>query len=126
MNWTRTRLTIRAWCELARYDVTNTLYGFGGVRRQLIKECGPRRRPQTAAEVCNAVNLAACFYFKQVLCLQRSVVTLRLLRQHGITCQLVIGYRPSPFFAHAWAEIDGQVVNDLCGYQKRLLVLYRL
>jgi hypothetical protein len=38
----------------------------------------------------------------------------------------VIGYRPSPFFSHAWVEIDGRLVNDLPGYAEQLRVLHKL
>jgi len=51
------------------------------------------------------VSLAACFYWKPVRCLQRSVAAMRLLRKCGIDGRLVIGYRPSPFFSHAWVEV---------------------
>ena len=59
----------------------------------------------------DAVLLATCLYWKPVLCQQRSVCVVRLLRKHGIPGRLVIGYRPAPFFAHAWAEVEGRVVN---------------
>ena len=75
------------------------------------------------ALLCEAVSLAACFYFKPVRCLQRSTVIVHLLRKYGIDGRLVIGYRPSPFLAHAWAEVDGRVVNDSQAYQQRLRVL---
>ena len=73
------------------------------------------------------MNLAACFYYKPVLCWQRSVVTARLMRKHGIACRLVIGYDVSPFFSHAWVETDTcSIVNDLPTYPERLRVLRKL
>ena len=74
--------------------------------------------------ICDAVLLATCFYWKPVLCLQRAVCTVRLLRRHGIHARLVIGYRPSPFFSHAWVEVDGRVVYGSVAYQKRLMPLH--
>jgi hypothetical protein len=47
-----------------------------------------------------------------VLCLQRSAATTCLLRSHGVRALLVIGAQRIPFRAHAWVEVDGQVVND--------------
>jgi len=58
--------------------------------------------------------------------LQRSIVTARVMRRHGIPAEVVIGYRPSPFFSHAWVEVAGRVVNDSPAYQRRLRVLERL
>ena len=70
--------------------------------------------------------LATCLYWKPVLCLQRSVCAVRLLRSHGVAARLVIGYRPSPFFSHAWVEVDGRVVNSSPAYKTRLRVLYSI
>ncbi|HEX2267923.1 MAG TPA: lasso peptide biosynthesis B2 protein, partial [Pyrinomonadaceae bacterium] len=74
--------------------------------------------------ICDAVLLATCFCWKPVLCLQRAVCTVRMLRKHGINARLVIGYRPSPFFSHAWVEVDGRVVYGSVAYQKRLMPLH--
>jgi len=52
--------------------------------------------------------------------LQRSVCTVRMLRKYGIDARLVIGYRPSPFFSHAWVEVNGRVVYGSTAYQQRL------
>jgi hypothetical protein len=49
---------------------------------------------------------------------------VRLLRKRGVVARLVIGYRPVPYFFHAWVEVNGQIVNDSTTYQDRLQVLY--
>jgi hypothetical protein len=49
---------------------------------------------------------------------------VRLLRKHDVVARLVIGYRPVPFFSHAWVEVNGRVVNDSPAYRERLQVLY--
>ena len=64
------------------------------------------------SEICQAVDLAAVFYFRRVLCLQRSAATARLLKRYGFPAQLVIGVQQLPFAAHAWVEMSGLVVND--------------
>lgn len=69
--------------------------------------------PEGAAEaVCRAVDLAAVWYRKQVLCLQRSAAMACLLRQCGLAAELVIGAQPLPFRAHAWVEVAGRVIGD--------------
>lgn len=111
--------------EIVRYEVVLAWRGFGCILRQL------RRQPVTpkhaTAEleraICDAVLLAACFYWKPVLCLQRAVCTVRLLRKCGIGARLTIGYRPAPFFSHAWVEVDGRVVYGSAAYQQRLQTL---
>jgi hypothetical protein len=66
----------------------------------------------TVERICYAVDLACIWYWKEVLCLQRSAATACLLKKHGVPAQLVIGVQQMPFKAHAWVEVEGQVVND--------------
>jgi hypothetical protein len=68
--------------------------------------------PDVTERVSSAVNLAVIWYWKEVLCLQRSAATTCLLRRHGIAAEMVIGAQSLPFKAHAWVEVDGSVVND--------------
>ncbi len=121
----RARLIFRALYEIARYEVIVSLLGSGHILSQLKRQsiaAKPTSRELEQA-ICDAVLLATCLYWKPVLCLQRAVCTVRLLRRHGIVARLVIGYRPSPFFSHAWVEIDGRVAYGSPAYQKRLRLL---
>jgi hypothetical protein len=58
------------------------------------------------------VDLACVFYFKQVLCLQRSAAATVMLRRFGWPAMMVIGAELTPFRSHAWVEIEGATVND--------------
>ena len=120
------RLVFRALYEIARYEVVLSLLGSGRILSQLKRQSVTARRAGAESEkvICDAVLLATCFYWKPVLCLQRAVCTVRLLRRHGIHARLVIGYRPSPFFSHAWVEVKGRVVYGSAAYQQRLLPLH--
>ena len=119
-------LMCRALYEIAHYEVIVSLRGSGRILSQLKRQSIAARPANQELEkaICDAVHLATCFYWKPVLCLQRAVCTVRLLRRHGIFARLVIGYRPSPFFSHAWVEVDGRVVYGSAAYQKRLLPLH--
>ena len=118
-------LVVHAWCDLARFDLLRGLSTGSTLR---LRPVAPRGRKAPDGEwtraVCHAVATASCLYWKPVLCLQRSVCTARLLRARGVPARLVIGYRPDPFFSHAWVEVDDRVVNDSPIYRQRLLVLY--
>lgn len=120
------RLVLRALYEIARYEVVVSLLGSGRILSQLKQQSVTANTAGAELEkrICDAVLLATCFYWKPVLCLQRAVCTVRLLRRHGIHARLVIGYRPSPFFSHAWVEVDGRVLYGSSAYQKRLLPLH--
>jgi len=117
-------LVSRALYELARYEVIVSLHGSGRILQQLRRQSTAPRTTDLEQTICDAVLLATSFYFKPVLCLQRAVCTVRLLRRYGVVARLVIGYRPSPFFSHAWVEVDSRVVYGSPAYQKRLTPLH--
>jgi hypothetical protein len=118
-------LRAAAMGELLRYDLLFALRGMRGLRARHNAIEGVSDA-SCAAAVCEAVRSVVPFYYKPVRCLQRSVVTARLLRQHGIRAEVVIGYRAVPFFSHAWVEVAGCVIDDSPSYQQRLQVLERL
>jgi len=120
------RLVFKALCEMVRYELVVSLRGSGRILSQLKRQSVTANAAGAELEktICDAVLLATCFYWKPVLCLQRAVCTVRLLRKNGIHARLVIGYRPSPFFSHAWVEVDGRVVYGSAAYQKRLMPLH--
>lgn len=45
-------------------------------------------------------------------CLPRSLALFRFLRRMGLAARHVIGVELDPFAAHAWVEVEGNVVND--------------
>jgi hypothetical protein len=122
----RAWLLFTALYELARYDVAVSLCGSGRILSRLRRQAVAARPAGRESEraICDAVLLATCLYWKPVLCLQRAVCTARLLRRHGAPARLVIGYRPSPFFSHAWVEVDGRVVYGSPVYRERLRPLH--
>ena len=65
-----------------------------------------------------AVNYAAIIYPKRIECLQRSCITVCLLRSCGVNAQMVMGAQSLPFKAHAWAEVNGRAVNERNDVQK--------
>lgn len=68
--------------------------------------------PDVTERICGAVDMACIWYWKEVLCLQRSAATACLLKRYGVPAQMLIGAQQMPFKAHAWVEVDGRVVND--------------
>jgi len=124
----RALLYPRVVWELIRYDLLLACRGLRGVRPGHRKGDLSTRAGSVEVEsaVCEAVKAVAPFYWKPIRCLQRSMVTARLMRDRGIPAEVVIGYRAAPFFSHAWVEVAGRVVNDSSTYQKRLQVLERL
>lgn len=128
----RSLLYFRLIVELFRYDLTEAMLGFRGVHRGLAPRV-PRpgsigselAGPELEAAACEALSRIVPLYWKQVQCLQRSVVTARVLRTYGAQAEVVVGYRLAPFLAHAWVEVGGRIVNDSPTFQRRLQVLER-
>jgi hypothetical protein len=118
-------LVARAWWELVAFDLINTVSGFQGVYAHVVRQRVATKRLSKWADtaICESVALATCFYFRPVLCLQRSVAAAKLLRKYSIASRLVIGYRAAPFFSHAWVEVNDRVLNDSPAYKERLQVL---
>lgn len=61
----------------------------------------------------------------RAVCLQQSLVLYCWLRRQGEPCELRIGVRKAgaAIAAHAWVELDGQVVNDTPGVVGAFAVL---
>jgi hypothetical protein len=118
-------LVLKALFEMVRYDAIVSSLGIGRLLRQLRRQHVPATQCSEALQkaVCDAVLLASCFYWKPVLCMQRSVCTTVLLRKYGIGARVVVGYRPAPFFSHAWVEVNGQVAYGSAAYRERLQIL---
>lgn len=132
MTWRRARtigrlawLTAYASVGLAIYDAAR-IAGFAGVHTWIARQRPRAVRAATPEDIIWAVDEACVWYVRRVLCLQRSAVAVWLLRRHGLPAHLVIGYRPIPFESHAWAELDGKVVNDRPQYQRVFTVLDRI
>lgn len=108
-------LVIRALLVLASLEPVLLRKQFSAIYDRV--RATPVRNAERAShdlrEVCAAVDTACIWYWKHVLCLQRSAASVLLLRAQGIPAQLVIGAQHMPFKAHAWVEVDGLIVNDV-------------
>jgi hypothetical protein len=107
-------LTVRAYLALVRFDLFLARQDFAGLY-DAVRQRACRRiafEDKTTSEICSAVDVACIWYWKHVLCLQRSAAAACLLKDAGVPAELVIGAQHMPFRAHAWVEVDGRVVND--------------
>jgi hypothetical protein len=107
-------LVLRSYLRLIQFDFYLVRRNFQALYKK-VRQQRVRALPSSSNvvdQVCSAVDVACIWYWKEVLCLQRSAATVTLLRKYGVPAQLVIGTQQLPFRAHAWVEVDGQVVND--------------
>jgi hypothetical protein len=84
---------------------------YDAVRGRQTRKVAEERRI-SSERLCHAMELACVFYPRTVLCLQRSVAAVFLLRRFGWPAQLVTGCGIATFENHAWAELAGEVLND--------------
>lgn len=113
-------LVWRALAGLAGFDLMGLGHNFEAMHRSVC-QCRVRERippPNAVDTVCDAVNRACVWYPWRVRCLQRSVVTVCLLRQLGVPAKMAMGAQTYPFTAHAWTEVDGRAVNERREVQK--------
>ena len=108
------RMVLEGWLLLLYFDCVMCLGDFMRLHK-IVRErkvCRTRTTSLTSEQLCHAVDLACVFYFKPVLCLQRSAATAILMRRYGWHAEMVLGAQMLPFLSHAWVEVDGLVVND--------------
>src|ERR1700682_1803344 len=102
-------LVLKIWISLLYFDFVLRFHGLRRVH-DIVRnqQVGPFHADSVLAPptLCHAVDLACVFYFKQVLCLQRSALTTVLLRRHGWRAEMVIGAQVRPPESHAWVEIE--------------------
>jgi len=125
-----TRYLWNAACfvTLVYVDVLTNLFGFKRLHAvvQKSRPVGNAYRRTTVERVSRAMDRAARAYFKHAWCLQRSAACVYILRRLGYPVDLVLGVRTIPFEAHAWAELDGEPINDARAEVERFLVLDRI
>jgi hypothetical protein len=107
-------LLSEALWELAAAEVTLALGNFAALRRRVVNE-RLRSRADDAfivERVCRAVRIACVWYYKPVLCLERSAVTARMLKRRGVNARMVVGAMRVPFRAHAWVRVEDHIVDE--------------
>lgn len=107
-------LTCRAYLLLVHFDLYLARGNFAALYDS-VRSCRVSNTvevPDRVEKVCAAIDTACIWYWKEVLCLQRSAATACLLKRYGVHAQMIIGAQQVPFRAHAWVEVDGRVVND--------------
>jgi Transglutaminase-like superfamily len=109
------RLLLESWWLLLRCELVLRFRGFAALHELVRRQpTSIHSRPLSAAveDLSRGADLACVFYFKHVMCLQRSAATTLLLRRHGWKAEMVIGAQILSFRSHAWVEVEGRIVND--------------
>jgi len=123
------RETFTAFMGLLAFDLLLKIRGFESLIRKV--EHWPTAEPRTTdRETCRhvraMVDRAQIYYPKKAMCLQHSAVVTCLLRRRGVPAAMILAAQEFPPKAHAWVEVDGQVINDLTAVQKIYRVMRRI
>jgi hypothetical protein len=107
-------LVLKAYWKLIYFDLYLARGNFAALYDKVRKYPVGKQpaTPVAVEQICSAVDMASIWYWKEVLCLQRSAATTCLLKNYGVLAQMVIGAQQMPFKAHAWVEVNGRVMND--------------
>ncbi len=107
-------LLLNAYSQLIRFEPFLLRRDFPGLYRTVRNQPVQQRRHDSYSpeKICAAVDIACVWYWRHVLCLQRAAATTVMLRRNGVEAEMVLGVQQMPFRAHAWVEVEGQVVND--------------
>lgn len=111
----RARPVVESWLLLFFLEFVMTFRSSQYLRDIVHSQCvfsAERDASHSIQSLSHAMDLACVFYFRRVLCLQRSAATTILLRRYGWRAEMVTGAQIMPYEFHAWTEIDGVVVND--------------
>jgi hypothetical protein len=120
-------IVLRAYSKLIHFDLYLARRNFRALCYD-VRKCpiGTKAPSSNAIEqICRAMDIACVWYWKEVLCLQRSAATTCLLKRCGVPAQMVIGAQQMPFRAHAWVEAGCRVVNDKPYMSEMYVVLDR-
>jgi len=107
-------LVLKAYLKLIQFDRYLSRGSFSALYTKVrdYPISGNGTNSDDVVRLCSAMDSACIWYWKQVLCLQRSAAAVCFLKQHGVPAQLVIGAQQTPFKAHAWVEVEGRVIGD--------------
>jgi hypothetical protein len=118
-------LMIEAYVRLIRHDVFMRKHDFKALYKNVKQFPQSRSTSPTLSteQAGRALDYSCAFYWKQVLCLQRSAVLVQMLRTRGVPAKMVIGAQKLPFKAHAWVEVAGKIADDRLAGRETFLVL---
>lgn len=123
------RETLTAFAGLLAFDLLLKFRGFNSLIDRV--EHWPITEPrttdlQTCRRVRAMVDRAQMYYPKKAMCLQHSAVLTCLLRRRGVPAEMVLAAQEFPPRGHAWAEVEGEVVNDVQSVKNSHRVLRRI
>lgn len=105
-----------AFFKLAQIHRVMKRYGIQGILEHIKKNNVSENKRIPSQEEVNrlaaAVDAASILYPKKTFCLAWATTFVLCALKKGWDCALVIGVQTTPFYAHAWASCNGNVIHD--------------
>ena len=123
-------LVTRLLFLLTRVEFSLKRKGIQGILTKIekYKRLHPAYRIPSQEEIqalSSALDVAASLYPKKIYCLAWASTFVLMALKKGWQCNLVIGVQSPPFYAHAWAQIGNDVINDAAIVKDRLSILLK-
>lgn len=121
-------LILKSILTLLQVSVILHFSGIRGIINQIKKyKEQPLKAPSSKelSQLSGVLDIAVSIFPKKIYCLAWSSAFVLMALKRGWKCSLVIGVQSPPFYAHAWAESNNQVINDSPIIQKQLAVLVK-
>ncbi|WP_084152434.1 lasso peptide biosynthesis B2 protein [Burkholderia sp. A1] len=71
-----------------------------------------------------SLNLACLVFPRRTKCLEWACTFVLMGRRYGYDFDMVVGVQNRPFFAHAWVELNGEIVGDDRGRRSQFSPIY--
>jgi hypothetical protein len=115
---------------IMQVDFTLRRKGIQGILKKIEKHKDKRqnyREPskEEITKLSDALDTACSLYPKKLYCLAWASVFVLAALKRGWKCSIVIGVQSPPFYAHAWAEAQEEVINDAPQVREYLSVLLK-
>ncbi|MBV8047723.1 MAG: lasso peptide biosynthesis B2 protein [Paludibacterium sp.] len=81
---------------------------------------------EVSGHIANKVRHCSRSLPFRTACLENALVTAVLLARHALPFQFRIGFQLDPFLAHAWLNVDGQVLLDRPDLNQAMHILVNL
>lgn len=123
-------LTIKALFHLRKINVAVNKGGMSGLIN-FLDALSHKTRNKTISVVkslilASSLEKACLLYPKKTKCLIFAATLFSLHCEQKLNCDFAIGVQNLPFYAHAWIEVDGAVINDNPELQKKLAVIFKI
>lgn len=81
---------------------------------------------QQSLMLAKALDNACLFYPRKTICLPFAAALTSLHYEQSYACDFLIGIQNLPFYAHAWVEANGEVINDNPELQIKLAPILKI